>query len=382
MPTLITKGLGSGPAGTISTSLITKGLWTTVVVDTCGKLPLRPIIVHPEYNPDSYSDIRRFFNPAIFGNNIDSWLYALSIGDNYLKRNAKNLIDNLFVKTAVDEFLDVLGGNVGAVRPSGVGMSDTSFRRVVSETNNNQNTLNSISNVLDIYFSNFQTKAYIESEKSEYFHINDGDNLIIEIDGTKIYKIYFESNDFATDCCATAIEVANAITSKVHNLNGEAFAVPYYDIAGEPRRVRLLSNTIGSRSSVRIMGGTAQNALKFGQFIATTQNGSTMFSITKPNGRTTRVTWTDGEQPSFSALLAGDYVNISGAEFNQNNKGSFPISRVVNGPVNESYFEIMNEQGVVQSDIILIANKDLMFFRPIKRIVGSDLQYANIFETI
>lgn len=386
MPTIIFKGFGAGATGTLSTGLITRGLFTPDTSHNCdGVGDLKSFPIQEFALPDTYPSLRRFMNPAIDGDTINAWLYALSIGDNYLRRNTKNLVDNLFVKTAVNEYLDILGSNVGATRPAGVGMSDVAFRRIISETTNKQITTKSLLNILDIYFSNFQTRAYIESANSTFFDLEDADDLIIEIDGTQIYNIIFDNDDFIEIGCATALEVANAITTQIKDLNGEAFAVPYYDVAADPRKVRIVSNTVGSRSSVRILGGKAQNALLFSDFIETDQDYTTEFTIdnyssnSSITGITTRFTWTDGSSPALSQISAGDYVNVYGTGFDDANKGTFTINKVVNGPVNYAYFEITNNASVTES-VLLSTNTDMMFFTPIKRIVGSDLQYANLFE--
>lgn len=332
--------------------------------------------------PPSYPTLRRFFNGAIDGENVNGLLFAISTGDDFLNNLAKNLVSNLFVNTAVGDYLNTLGGNVGLIRPSGIGISDTAYRRIVSETINDQNIMKSILNVLDIYFTIFQNRAYAETESLESFALSAGDDLIIEIDGNTTFKIFFENNDFTAIGSATALEVANAISSKIKNLNGNAYAVPYYDVSGAPRKVRLVSDTLGPRSVVRILGGKANNVLKFHTFIHTTQDNTTRFTVATPTtlgGTTTRFTWNSGTNPSLSLLMEGDYVNIYGTGFNVNNRGTYIITRVVNGPANQMLFEVSNANSVAQS-VTLSNASDMMFFRPTKRIVGSDLQYANAFE--
>lgn len=333
-----------------------------------------------------YDVIRRVFNPAINGTNINAMLYAISQGDEYLRFNAQNLFLNLFTKTAVGQYLDILGANNNISRPEEVGISDSAYRRIIAETPNRQNTINAILNVLDIYFSNFQTRAYIQSSNGEPFTLSPGDNLSVFVDGLKTYNLVFNSSDFNNISSISALDLSNIITAKLSQLNSKAYAIAYFNTVGVPNQVRIVSGTLGPTSAIIINGGKANNTLKFSTSLITGQDNTTQFTvanyrsaITGLSGITTRFTWTSGTNPNLSVLKTNDYANIYGTVFNTANRGTYPIINVVNGTVNNAYFEVINNSSVTQA-VTLSAASDILFFRPTERVVGSDQQYASAYN--
>lgn len=335
-----------------------------------------------------YDYLRRIFNPAISGNNINSWLKSIAEGDDFLDNNAEALFKSLFAKTAEGEYLDIHGSNVGIPRPNGIGISDTAYRRIVTETPYFEISRNAILNVLDIYFDTSLTRAFVEAGVSENYTLEDGSVLDILIDEKRSYRITFNASDFSSISSITALELSSVISQKLKEKNSSAFALAYFDASGQTERVRLFTNTLGSAGSVRITGGSANNSLQFNTLITTTESVTTELtiqnytsSVTRLSGITTRFTWTGGQNPGFEAVQEGDYVNVSGAQFNTNNQGSFTITNVVNGSISFSYFEINNANSVTQT--LTISNVDnITFFRPTKQTVFNEQQYAALIEGV
>lgn len=335
---------------------------------------------------DKYTYLRRILNSAIAGANVNSWLQAIATGDDFLDNNAQELFKNLFAKTATGEFLDIHGSNAGIPRPPGVGISDAAYRRLITETTHFEISSNSILNALDIYFDTPLTHAFCQTGVSENFNLTGGTTLSVLIDEKKQYTITFNPSDFSSISSVTALELSSIISEKLKEQGSEAFALSFFDSSGKTQKVRIFTNTIGSAGSVRVVGGLANNALQFDQLITTTEDTSTQLRIDNYtsgvaglSGVTTRFTWTGGTNPAFSSLLQSDYVNIAGAQFNTNNQGSFPITNVVNGSVSFSYFEILNQNSVTQS-ITLSDVNNIAFFRPLKKTVFAQAQYAAVIE--
>jgi len=333
-----------------------------------------------------YDYLRRIFNPSIVGDNINAWLQGIAAGDDILDNNAQALFKSLFAKTAEKEFLDIHGSNVGIPRPVGIGISDSAYRRVITETPHFEISRNAILNVLDIYFDSSLTRAFVETGVSENYVLTDGSALSILIDEKKIYNIVFNSSDFSNINSITALELSSIISQKLKEKGSDAFALAYFDSSGRTERVRLFTNTLGSAGSVRVSGGTANNSLQFNTLIDTTESVTTQLrienytsSVTRLSGITTRFTWIAGQNPGFSAVESGDYVNVSGNQFNVNNQGSFTITNVVNGSVSFAYFEILNQNSVTQTLTISDVN-NINFFRPLKKTVFSEQQYAALIE--
>ncbi len=339
-------------------------------------------------SPTQYDNIRQEFNPVITGKNVNAILKAISVGDEITRYNAKNLYLNLFTKTATGEYLDILGNNSGIERPPEIGISDLAYSKIISTTINKQNDTNALLNILDIYFSTFQTRAYVQTDLTQPFTITPGDNLSILVDNTNTYNFVFNSNDFNNISSISALDLSNVITAKLENLNSEAYAIPSSDSSGVLNRISIISSTLGPESSISVIGGKANNTLHFSQFLNTTQDNTTQFTIqnyqsavTGLSGITTRFLWSGGTTPNLSIVSAGNYVNIFGSEFDTNNQGTYTITNVVNGPVNHAYFEIINNLSVTQA-VTLLSASDMTFFKPVRRFVGSDLQFATIFEAV
>jgi hypothetical protein len=335
-----------------------------------------------------YDILRQQFNPVITGKSVNAILKAISIGDELIRYNSKNMYLNLFTKTASGPYLDILGNNSGIERPPEIGISDLAYSKIISTTINKQNDSNALLNILDIYFSPFQTRAYIQTDSSENFTLVPGDLLSVLVDDQNTYQLVFNSNDFNDISSISALDLANVITAKLTALNSDAYAIPSTDSSGALRKVAILSNTLGSKSSISVIGGKANNTLKFSQFLNTTQDNTTQFTVKNYtsgtsglSGITTRFVWSGGTNPNLSIVAANDYVNIFGTGFNSSNQGTYTITNVVNGPVNFSYFEVINSSSTTQS-VTLSTVSDITFFSPVRRFVGSDAQFASIFEAV
>lgn len=110
--------------------------------------------------------------------------------------------------------------------------------------------------------------------------------------------------------------------------------------------------TRGPKSSVTVLGGSAQNVLKFPtQKNAITRLG-TQFT-TSFSGSNIRFTWTSGPNPSLFYVSPGDTVNIYGAGYSINNRGSFEVTSVSDGSVGSAYFEIINPTFTPQGPVTL-----------------------------
>lgn len=327
----------------------------------------------------AFDQLKQYFNPSIKGKYVDGLLYAIAQGDEYNIKNSNAMFLNLFVKTASGIYLDTLAGNYGVIRPPNIGVGDEVIQRIICETLNDNTISNTLLTILDIYFSQFQVKAWDETEAIENYSLSAGDNLIISFDSGDVYEFTFFTTDFQNIGNATAEEVADVISEKLKDLKSSAYAVSFYDINSNFKKVRIMSGTRGPRSVVRVLGGKANNVLKFSTLLRTTQTTGTQFTITNPVDNTYRFTWTAGPNPNLGIVRVNDYANIFGINFNPQNKGTYTITQVVNGSVMNAYFEVFNLVGFPEV-VNLTTASDLYFFRPTKRTVLSNQQYATLFE--
>lgn len=328
---------------------------------------------------DEYKRLRSFLNPAIKGKNTDSVLMALANGTSYLLNSVEAVNENLFITTASGQYLDLLLSQYGISRDPLVGLGDDVFRQIGIQVKNRKQVRDLIENLLDAVFGDAFTKATSSASQVEPYNLSSGDTLIISFDGGTPVTITFNSDNFTDIANAKAIEVANAIVSFLtsQSLNGSATT----NNDGQGNYVQLVSTTNGPRSSITVLGGSAQNTLVFGAAAQAGGNLSTQWTLTTDTDGRMRFTWTGGANPNIGKLLPGYYVNVYGGGFaSSTNVGTFTILNAVGGSVGNSYFDIYNPIG---SPGIIVQGSDsaVTFFNPIKETLQTNGYYAALYNT-
>lgn len=331
----------------------------------------------------AYDKLRKYINPYINGKNTRAIIESLASGDQFLLDNSEALNKNIFIKTATGQELDDLMSNEGLARPDLIGLSDDVFRRIGLEVINQENIRKGFHTVFDAFFDVYASRAYATSSLSEPYNIPSGTQLRVEIDYNE-YIITFEDNDFTNTSAVSAAELANSISNKLFKLGSNGFALEYFDGVTSEYKVRLLSNTIGSNSSVKVTGLQAQDFIRFDRFIETTQTTGTELTISWEGSAVSRFTWTGGQNPGFDKLKTGDYVNVYADVFDSTNQGTYFINSVVYSTTTNGscYFEINNVNiSTGASDVVVLTDStEISFFRPIRSRVDSKNSYATLFE--
>jgi len=325
-----------------------------------------------------YKRLRKYLNKVIRGKNTDAILRSVASGPAHLVNNIEAVNDSLYIVTASQKYLDSRLGDKGVVRPPEVGLSDEVFREIGIEITNRKQVRDLVHQLLRILYGEVFTRATSASEEVENFSLEDGDNLIMSFDDAEPVEIAFSSSQFQNINDATAQEVADAITKSIKKVGGNGAAFARQDDG--VTRVVLISFTDGPSSSVKVLGGKAQNALKFDKIRPTAADATTQWTLTQEAGGVIRATWSGGANPSIGKVKAGDYVNIYGTSFDPANLGTFNITEVKSGPVNEAYVEYENPNGIAE---IKVQGSDdaILFYNPITRTVISNLTYAAAFQT-
>ncbi len=294
---------------------------------------------------EEYKKLRAFLNKNIRGTNTDSLLKSLAHGPVHLIDNVEAVNDSLYIVSAKDKYLDQRLGDKGVTRPSEVGLSDEVFREIGIEITNRKQVRDLVHQLLRILYGDIFTRATSSaSDESENFSLSDGDNLLLSFDGQAPIELIFSASQFSNINSATAQEVADAITKSIRKLgvSGAAFVVE----DGSDFRVTLISPTDGPSSSVQVLGGSAQNALKFDEIRPTGGDATTQWTLTQETGGNIRATWSGGADPSLGRVRVGDYTTIYGTAFDLVNRGSFSIVKVQGGTVNNAYIEYENPNGI------------------------------------
>lgn len=311
-------------------------------------------------NDTAFTTLRKFLSPALVGSNWTALLEALATGDQYNWDLAAAMFDQLFAASASGAYLDQRGADLGVRRPYNVGMDDALYRKLLAHSATDQITFNSIQESLEIFYGEDSTRAWVVSTQSEPFVLENGDDLVVLINGTDEIRVVFVDNDFRDIAAATAEEVAAVVTRVFRQFYSTAYAVARLDPETNLTSVAVYTNALGLRGLISVQGGKAQNTLVFPTLIATEQANGTIFqvSVGSITGRV-QYSWTGvGPNPRLYKVHVGDYVNVYGANFAAVNRGSFKILAV-----NNTTFEF--ESDFFTTETVTIAGaSEILFYRP------------------
>jgi len=330
-------------------------------------------------NITEYKRLRSYLNPALKGKNVDAVLNALATGSSYLVNSVQQVNAQLFITTASAQYLDLLLSQYGVTRPPQIGISDSSFREIGLQIKNRKQVRDLINNLLDAIFGDEYCKATDSSTVVEPYNLQSGDTLIVSFDGGAPVTIPFQAANFTDITNAKAIEVADVIVAYLNSQGLSGLATIKNNGLGN--YVELVSSTIGPRSSVTVLGGSAQNILLFPSTVNAGGNSSTQWTLTTQSDGQIRFTWSGGANPNLGKLTVGDYVNIYGGGFASSaNIGTYTITAAVGGLAGSSYFQIYNPIGTT-GVVTQGTDTSVLFFYPDKQTIASKGYYAALYQT-
>ena len=275
-----------------------------------------------------------------------------------------------FIKTASKPYIDRLAANNNISRPKLVGMDDPSFRQYIPILSYQPKQVKLIiDQLLDIFFFKESTTAYIASLAQAPFVLSNGWELELLIDEQFTDRITFSTSDFTDISNATADEIVGSINRQ----STHCYATAYFDSVSKNTFIKLFTNTVGSKGSVRIAGGRANIALQFNGFLLDAGNGiNTQWSVSKIGDQVT-FTHIGGTSPNLSAVQINDIIIIDLA----GNQGSFSISNIdlVNNSV--TYINLFATVGTFTN----LSADNVKFLRPNKYSAYLNLKRAMTWET-
>lgn len=270
--------------------------------------------------------------------NWSAIIAAIGEQDEDLATLIEEVKKQLFIKTASRPYLDRLAANVSVQRPRTIGMDDQTFREYIPIVAYKPKQVKLIMDqLLDVFFFKELTTAFLLSSEFETFTLEDGWQLQYTVDGEFSERVEFRATDFIDISNATANEVVSAINRQVKL----SFAVVVEDSIQKKSFIRLFTNTIGSKGSIKIDGGRANIGLKFNGYIFDAGNAiDTKWSVTKVGDLMTYL-YVSGGDPGLNALSVGDIalINIPG------NIGSFEIEELDVGTGSFSFRNIFGTVG-------------------------------------
>ena len=326
---------------------------------------------------EEYKQLRRFLNPAIKGTKVQSVLESISNGTSHLANNVEAVNDQLYIVTASQQYLDNLLAGRNLTRPNEIGLTDDVYRELGVEVTNRKQVRDLVHNIIKIMYGYEYIQAFSDTTFAEPFALESGDNLIFSFDGQESINLTFSSVDFANINQATSQEVADAITKGIKNQGKDGSAVVKDE--GQGKQVTLVSNTMGASSSVTVLGGKAQNSLKFQAIRSTSALATTQWTLSSSGGNV-RMTWTGGPNPSLGRVRRGDYINVFGTGFDSRNQGTFTIVNVYSGGVGSAYIEFKNPVFKIET-AVQGTDDGVLFFFPKIRKTDSNIMYASVFQT-
>jgi len=272
------------------------------------------------------------FLPGVFRDkkNFKAVLGSISQQDAELENLFLEVRKQLFIDTAEGQYLDMLGSNVGVIRPPLIGMVDTDYREFIKlQTYYPKQIRQLLFRLMELFYGRDTIKANIRSIASGPFAVFDKANLLINIDGLQTIEITFDAANFNDPSNVTAQEIAAQINAQAPSV---LFAATYYNAIDKLEFVELYTNTFGPVGSIEVVGGSANRFLKFPNTMRLGTTISSEYRLVKQN-TTMRLYWAGGDNPNFSLLRDGDSVLLTGSPFLTPNLGSYFLDDIVDSGV-------------------------------------------------
>lgn len=204
--------------------------------------------------------LRRYLSPVLDGPNFRALLTALATGEVFNKNNLRSAQNQMFLTTASDHYLDRNAASYGISRPNGLGMPDEVFREYCKILYNFRVTEDSLYRMIKVFYGIDGVMAHAQNNGPlPSISVNDGDTLEIKMDGVRSATLTFFRSEFDDYTDPQMIEAAVLISRKLQEqkINGfSTIVVSDVPSSGTPY-LRIYSGTMGLRSSVEIVGGTA-----------------------------------------------------------------------------------------------------------------------------
>ena len=321
--------------------------------------------------------IRKHLSPALAGPNWDALIEALSQGDTINWDNARAAFDQLFKSSASGLYLDRLASNDGLVRPKDLGLSDELYRQLSIRLTNEKLTHNALRRILEVFYGRDASSAWVDTAEEGPYALTDGDTLDLLLDEKDLVPVTFRSEQFTTISRATATEVAAVITKTLLDARiDEGIALSFVDPIAGGSKVKIYSPSLGLKSFVRVVGGTAQPALKFSThkevYAGDVSGSGYSWVFSAPTQNVTRMVLTTVGVPliDVTSLEAGDYV-VVGPTATPVPAGTYTVSSVSyqwSGPNFIQTIELAAVLGVTGSQA-QVSNLAYTFFAATKKTV-------------
>jgi len=314
---------------TVTVSGVTAGVYP-LVSPASQELEIADIaedsVSNGSVNSDSYELLKSFLNPAYRQkSNWDALIRGIAAGDALVADMAEKAGKQLFISSASGKYLEKRAGDKNISKPANVGLSDDDFRKLAIAVINNKLTQEAFLEILEVLYGVDSVRAYIQTQ-AEPFSLVDESKVRLVVDEKYIVDVVFDRTSFTSMRAATSLELANVFTVAMKEAGVNGFAKEWLDPVSNTTSVRIYSGSKGVGSSIRIVWGTADNALQLGDNIFPEPDSPpTMpeWEITAQSNGYVYLFTEDQDFYSYLDLQVGDYFVLTGVEFDADNRGVF-----------------------------------------------------------
>lgn len=236
--------------------------------------------------------------------NITAVVNALANSDAEIAAQIDNAKEQMFVRTAVGRYLNLLANSRGVSKPIETGLTDTQFQELIPNLTFKPKQVRKIFyDTADVFWGPLFTRANITSSNSATWNLSTGDEIKVQVDGGSTQTIKILSGDIASSGAATIDELL-VILGKVKN----ATASIVEDKLTGDNYINLRSNTVGPRGSIQFIAssGIGSSKLNFSTDLIKLSSQAQRFAIyeVNPNELTIEI---PAVVPTFFETLKGSH---------------------------------------------------------------------------
>ena len=185
---------------------------------------------------------------------INALLFGFARGDQEVSDALQETKASLFVKTAENQFLDVLGSSFGVARPANLGLPDDAFRNLIPPLSlEAKQVRTSFYNAMDAFWGPEFSRANLGTDQVEQFDTYDikiDDLLTFQVDNRAPQQIVIREADLRINGAMTINELNALLTVNLTGTTTEIIRDPIND----RQFIRMLTTTPGLRGSLQYTG--------------------------------------------------------------------------------------------------------------------------------
>ena len=185
---------------------------------------------------------------------INALLFGFALGDQEVSEALQETKASLFVKTAENQFLDVLGSSFGVARPANLGLPDAAFRELIPPLSlQAKQVRTSFYNAMDAFWGPEFSRANLGTDQVNQFDTYDiriDDLLTFQVDNRTPQQIVIREADLQINGAMTINELNALLTVNLTGTTTEIIRDPIND----RQFIRMLTTTPGLRGSLQYTG--------------------------------------------------------------------------------------------------------------------------------